>query len=225
MSRKNSNNQLIIKMTYIDYHRRYKLCFNYPEKSKTLWLICSLLSTVQIIPKEMNLSFRHSATALQRLKINLVAVIHAALPTNYSNSDSTTIQRCTCRWLDNSTIIIAWSSMSGATRLHAFYNDGSREDARRARRTERVEAVSYAKKHALMISARFVHTGHIHYKSPFSKELNLPATMTSLPVIVDNDPSPLMCLSPLFLFLLQQFVLSLSCSFFCLSISSSSFHI
>lgn len=131
--------------------------------------ILSVDFITQIISEGMNLSFCHSTTALQHPKINLIAVIRAALPTNYSNSDSTTTQQCTCRWLDNSTIIIAWSSMSGATRLRAVYNGGNREDARRARWTERIEAVSYAKKHALMISVRFVHTSHIHCKGPFIK--------------------------------------------------------
>lgn len=157
-------------MTYIDYHRRYhKLCFDYPEKNTLLWLMCSPLSIGQIIPKGMNLSFCHSTTAPQHPKINLVAVIRAALPTNYSNSDSTTTQRYMYIHAAGSTTVQSSSHDRRCPTRRDYTRFTIAEVAKMRERhegTERIEAASYAKKHALMISAGL----YTHCKGSFTKE-------------------------------------------------------
>lgn len=109
--------------------------------------------------------------------------------------------------------------MSGATRLHAFYNGGSRGGAK-GTKDGAVEGSKLREEACVNDFGRFVHIGDVQCKSPVHKgTLNSPATMTSLPVIVDNDrfsshaPFALLLLS----FLLLQQLALLYCS------SSSSF--
>lgn len=80
--------------------------------------------------------------------------------------------------------------MSGATRLHAFYNGGSRGGAKDgdAREESVKDAVKLREEARVNYFGRFVHIGDAYCKGSFTKDpLNPPTTMTSLPVIVDND--------------------------------------
>lgn len=134
------------------------------------------------------------------------------LPTNYSNSDSTTTQRCAPLAGDSTT---AQSSSRAITDVRhdaitrvlqrrksqrcakgAKKDEGRRRRRRRLwrRRRRRRKGRGGGRDGELREEAcvndfgRFVHTGDVHCKDPFTKgELNPPATMTSLPVIVDND--------------------------------------
>lgn len=99
--------------------------------------------------------------------------------------------------------------MSGATRLHAFYNGGSRGGVKGAK-DGAVGGSKLREEACVNDFGRFVHTGDVQCKGRVHKgTLNSPATMTPLPVIVDNDRfsshAPFAFL-PLFLFLLQRFV-------------------
>lgn len=77
--------------------------------------------------------------------------------------------------------------MSGATRLHAFYNGGSRGGAK-GTKDGAVGGSKLREEACVNDFGRFVHTGDVQCKGRVHKgTLNSPATMTSLPVIVDND--------------------------------------
>jgi len=114
--------------------------------------------------------------------------------------------------------------MSGATRLHAFYNGGSRGGAKGAK-DEAVGGSKLREEACVNDFGRFVHTGNVQCKGRVHKgTLNSPATMTSLPVIVDNDrfsfhTIPPIALLLLSLLLLQQLVFLLLLFFVFLSIS------
>lgn len=100
--------------------------------------------------------------------------------------------------------------MSGATRLHAFYNGGSRGGAK-GTKDGAVGGGKLREEACVNDFGRFVHTGDVQCKGRVHKgTLNSPATMTSLPVIVDNDRfsshAPFAFLPP-FLLLLQQLAL------------------
>lgn len=112
--------------------------------------------------------------------------------------------------------------MSGATRLHAFYNGGSRGGAKGAK-DGAIEGSKLHEEACVNDFGRFVHIGDVQCKGPVHKgTLNSPATMTSLPVIVDNDRfsshAPF-ALLPLFLLLLQQLALLLLLFLVLLSVS------
>lgn len=133
------------------------------------------------------------------------------LPTNYSNSDSTTTQRCAPLAGDSTT---AQSSSRAITdvrhdaitrvlqrrKSQRCVKGAKKDEGRRRRRRlwrrrrRRRKGRGGGRDGELREEAcvndfgRFVHTGDVHCKDPFTKgELNPPATMTSLPVIVDND--------------------------------------
>lgn len=135
------------------------------------------------------------------------------LPTNYSNSDSTTTQRCAGRHRRCCDSTTAQSSSRAITDVRrdaitrVLQRRKSRRCAQGAMKDVGMVEVSGAEglgggrrrrgdgrggelreEACVNDFGRFVHTGDVHCKDPFTKgELNPPATMTSLPVIVDND--------------------------------------